>query len=205
MPPAKIALTALAFATLQNLAPRAVAQPLLRTILRPPVHPACISSSFGPRVLPNEPQAGSYHYGVDLPAATGTGVYATAPGTVIRAQQDGPGGLELLVQHDGFVGVYSHFEMIIPDIAVPGRRVAAGEQLGFVGRTGVSTGPHLYFEMILGGRPVDPAPYLRVALCDGSVRPAPAAAPDDGSAMIDGHKYWQFGLAARQYYQWQQH
>src|SRR5579863_1807737 len=172
----KLPMIALVLATISLTSVDTVAQPLLRTILRPPVHSACISSSFGPRVVPNEPEAGIYHYGVDLPAAMGTGVYATAAGTVMRAQHDGPGGLELLIQHDGFVGIYSHFEMIMPDIAAPGRPVAAGEQLGFVGRTGVSTGPHLYFEMILGGRPVDPAPYLRLALCDGSVRPTPPPA-----------------------------
>jgi murein DD-endopeptidase MepM/ murein hydrolase activator NlpD len=201
----KFSTIALVLATVPLASAGAAAQPLLRTMLRQPVHAACISSPFGPRVVPNQPEAGTYHYGVDLPAAMGTGVYATAAGTVIRVHQNGPGGLELLIQHDGFVGIYSHFELIMPDIAVPGRRVATGEQLGFVGNTGVSTGPHLYFEMILGGRPVDPAPYLRLALCDGAVPPAHPAAPDDGGAMIDGHKYWQFGIAARQYIQWQQH
>jgi hypothetical protein len=93
----------------------------------------------------------------------------------------------------------------MPDIALPGRQVAAGEQLGFVGSTGVSTGPHLYFEMILGGKPVDPAPYLRLARCDGDVRRAVPDTTDDGATAIDGHKYWQFGIAARQYIQWQQH
>ena len=198
----RLLLLALAGATMSA---SAAAQPLLRSILRQPVHPACISSSFGPRVVPNQPEAGTYHYGVDLPAPMGTGVYATAAGTVVRAQHDGPGGLELLIQHDGFLGIYSHFETIMPDIAVPGRPVAAGEQLGFVGRTGVSTGPHLYFEMILGGKPVDPAPYLRVARCDGDVRPAVPDSAGDGGATIDGHKYWQVGVAARQYIQWQQH
>ena len=42
-----------------------------------------------------------------------------------------------------------------------------GEKLGVVGRTGVVSGPHLYFEMILGGKPIDPAPYLRLAFCHG--------------------------------------
>jgi hypothetical protein len=73
----------------------------------------CISSPFGPRVLPNEPRAGSYHYGVDLPAPAGAPVLATAPVTVIRIQKKGPGGLEMLVQHDGFVGIYSQFGMVI--------------------------------------------------------------------------------------------
>jgi murein DD-endopeptidase MepM/ murein hydrolase activator NlpD len=197
----------LAISAVPFLSTGASAQPRLRTTLSPPVSPACISSSFGPRVLANEPQAGSYHNGIDLPAAAGAAVYAIARGTVIRVQHNGPGGLEMLIQHDGFVGVYSHFGMIMPAFAEDRRTVAAGEKLGVVGMTGVTSGPHLYFEMILGGRPVDPAPYLNVALCDGTVhRPAPDPVPQrDGGMMIDGRKYWQFSLPARQYIQWQQH
>ena len=114
------------------------------TVLMPPVSPACISSSFGPRVLANQPQAGTYHNGVDLPAAEGAAVFAAAPGTVIRVQHNGPGGLEMLVQHDGFVGVYSHFGTITPAFTEGKRSVAAGEKLGVVGRTGITTGAHLY-------------------------------------------------------------
>ena len=201
----KLSAIALAIAAIPLMSLGASAQPLLRTVLSPPVSPACISSSFGPRVLPNEPGAGSYHYGIDLPAAEGSSVLAIAPGTVIRIQRNGPGGLEMLVQHDGFVGVYSHFGMITPAFAEGKRNVAAGEKLGVVGMTGVTSGPHLYFEMILAGKPVDPAPYLKVAQCDGSVRPTAPVRPDDGSVMIDGRKYWQFSLPARQYIQWQQH
>jgi murein DD-endopeptidase MepM/ murein hydrolase activator NlpD len=202
---AKFSIIALAIAALPILSLGASAQPRLRTVLSPPVSPACISSSFGPRVLPNEPAAGSYHYGIDLPAAAGAAVLAIAPGTVIRIQRNGPGGLEMLVQHDGFVGVYSHFGMITPAFADGRRSVAAGDKLGVVGMTGLTSGPHLYFEMILAGKPVDPAPYLNVALCSGTVHPAPPARPDDGGITIDGRKYWQFSLPARQYIQWQQH
>jgi murein DD-endopeptidase MepM/ murein hydrolase activator NlpD len=139
-------------------------------------------------------------------------VYAIAPGTVIRIQHNGPGGLEMLVQHNGFVGVYSHFGMIMPEFVEGKRNVAAGEKLGVVGMTGVTSGPHLYFEMILDGKPVDPAPYLNVALCNGAVRraaPSPFAQAmaqyNDGGIVIDGRKYWQFSVPARQYIQWQQH
>ena len=83
-------------------------------VLLSPVSSACISSPFGPRVLPNRPLAGSYHYGVDLPAPAGAPVRATAPGQVVRIQHKGPGGLEMLVQHDGFVGVYSHLGKVMP-------------------------------------------------------------------------------------------
>jgi murein DD-endopeptidase MepM/ murein hydrolase activator NlpD len=134
-----------------------------------PVSSSCISSPFGPRVLPNRPLAGTYHYGVDMPAAAGEAVRAAAPGHVMRIQHGGPGGLEMLVQHDRFVGIYSHLGEVAPTIAAGKTTVAAGEKLGIVGLTGVTYGMHLYFEMLLAGRPVDPAPYLGVKLCNGGV------------------------------------
>ena len=134
-----------------------------------PVPSACISSPFGPRVLPNRPLAGSYHYGIDMPAPAGEAVRATAPGKVMRIQRKGPGGLEVLVQHDGFVGIYSHLGMVTPSLAEGKTTLAAGEKLGVVGHTGLTYGMHLFFEMLLAGRPVDPAPYLGVPLCNGGV------------------------------------
>jgi murein DD-endopeptidase MepM/ murein hydrolase activator NlpD len=133
--------------------------------LLPPVTPACVSSPFGPRVLPDRPLAGTYHYGIDLPAPAGAPVHVVAPGTVLRVQRHGPGGLEMLVQHPGFVAVYSHLGMIAPKIAEGRRELSGGEKIGVVGRSGVSYGMHLYFGMFVNGRPVDPAGYLGVAPC----------------------------------------
>lgn len=140
----------------------------LETLL-PPVSKACISSPFGPRILPNRPLGGTYHYGVDLPAPAGSAVRATAPGKVIRVQRKGPGGLEVLVQHDGFVGIYSHLGMVTPALAEGKTTLAAGEKIGVVGHTGLTYGMHLYFGILLDGHPVDPAPYLGVQLCNGGV------------------------------------
>jgi murein DD-endopeptidase MepM/ murein hydrolase activator NlpD len=133
--------------------------------LLPPVNPACISSPFGPRVLANRPLAGTYHNGVDLPAPEGAPVHAVAPGTVIRVQRHGVGGLEMLVQHAGFVGVYSHLGHVAPLIAEGRRTLYGGQVLGTVGRSGVSYGMHLYFGMLRDGHPIDPAPALGVARC----------------------------------------
>ena len=187
------------------------AQTRLPVILRPPIIGACISSPFGSRVLPNEPQAGSYHYGADLPAPAGAPVLATAPGTVIRIQKKGPGGLEMLVQHDGFVGIYSHFGNVTPAFAEGKRTVAAGEKLGVVGNTGLTTGAHLYFEMDLAGKPVDPAPYLGVSQCNGEVHQASNDShhasnngPDIDEKVIGGRKYYVI-FPAGQDYQRQQH
>jgi hypothetical protein len=165
--------------------------------LLPPVSPACISSPFGPRVLPSQPQAGSYHYGIDLPAPVGTPVIATAPGTVIRLQNKGPGGLEMLVQHNGFVAIYSHFSMFTPAFAEGRRIVAAGEKLGEVGTTGVTSGAHLYFEMDLAGKPIDPAPYIGAPDCNGEVRRTLSRTLD-----VDGQtqQYFQY-QSGLEYYQ----
>jgi murein DD-endopeptidase MepM/ murein hydrolase activator NlpD len=138
-------------------------------VLLAPVSRACISSPFGPRILPNHPLAGSYHFGVDLPAPAGEAVHAAASGTVIRIQHKGPGGLEVLVQHDGFIGVYSHLGLVAPALADGKTALRAGEELGVVGNTGVTYGLHLYFEMLRAGQPVDPAPYLGVPMCNGGI------------------------------------
>jgi murein DD-endopeptidase MepM/ murein hydrolase activator NlpD len=131
----------------------------------PPVEPACVSSPFGPRILPNRPLAGTFHNGIDLPAPIGSPVIAVAPGTVIRIQHHGIGGLEVLIQHDGFIGVYSHLGLIAPMLAEGGKTIYGGERIATVGRTGLTYGPHLYFGMIVGGRSIDPAPFMNVVPC----------------------------------------
>jgi murein DD-endopeptidase MepM/ murein hydrolase activator NlpD len=153
----------LALVPIASQAATANVQP--RAALLPPVAPTCISSPFGPRILPNRPLAGTFHEGIDLPAALGTPVVAVAPGTVIRVQRHGVGGLEVLIQHDGFVGVYSHLGLIAPFLAGGGKSVYGGERIATVGRSGLTYGPHLYFGMIVNGRSVDPAPRLNVVPC----------------------------------------
>ena len=137
----------------------------------PPVQSACVSSPFGPRVLPNRPLAGTFHNGIDLPAPIGSPVTAVAPGVIIRVQRRGIGGLEVLIQHNGFIGVYSHLGLIAPMLVEGRKAIYGGERIATVGRTGLTYGPHLYFGMIVNGRSVDPAPYLDVAPC-GSGAPA---------------------------------
>lgn len=133
--------------------------------LVPPVSPACISSPFGPRVLPGRPKAGVFHHGIDLPAAEGAPVRAVAPGHVIRAQRKGPGGFEVLIQHAGFIGVYSHLGRLTPAIAEGKRAVQAGDMVATIGRSGVTYGTHLYFGMLVDRQPIDPAPWLGIVAC----------------------------------------
>jgi murein DD-endopeptidase MepM/ murein hydrolase activator NlpD len=148
-----------------SLPASAAALPLISAPLLAPVTPACISSPFGQRVLPARPLAGTFHNGIDLPAPAGAPIRAIAAGTVIRVEDRGPGGLQILVQHPGFVGVYSHLGMVAPAIAEGQRVVHAGEQIGVVGHSGLTYGMHLFFAMLVNGKAVDPAPYLALSLC----------------------------------------
>jgi murein DD-endopeptidase MepM/ murein hydrolase activator NlpD len=165
-------ITACGFGLLSSAAFAATGHHTDSELIRPPVTPACVSSPFGPRIMPNRPLAGTFHNGIDLPAPLGAPVNAVAPGTVIRVQQHGVGGLEMLIQHVGFIGVYSHLGTIAPAVAEGSRVVRSGEKIAVVGHTGLTYGPHLYFGMIVDGRPVDPVPYLDVTPCGAAASAA---------------------------------
>jgi murein DD-endopeptidase MepM/ murein hydrolase activator NlpD len=141
----------------------ALAQPVPAPLL-PPVAHACISSPFGNRRAPG-PHAIGFHNGLDLPAPAGGVVTAVAPGQVIGIHRRGPGGLEVLVQHSGFVGVYAHLGRVTPALAMGKTRLAAGDPIGGVGHSGVTYGMHLFFAILVNGQAVDPAPFLGLRRC----------------------------------------
>jgi Peptidase family M23 len=116
--------------------------------------------------LPEHPQAGTYHNGVDLPAPEGTPVRAVASGKLLRIEHGGPGGLEVLIQHDGYVSVYSHLASVSPSLEKG--TILAGDEVGVVGHTGVSFGPHLFFALLEDGRAVDPRSFLGLPFCNGT-------------------------------------
>jgi murein DD-endopeptidase MepM/ murein hydrolase activator NlpD len=139
--------------------------PVAHATLHAPVAHACISSPFGPRrrIGPQAPAA--FHRGVDLRAPAGGIVSAVGAGTVIGIHRRGPGGLEVVVRHSGFTALYAHLGSVAPALADGATRLAAGQRIGVVGRTGVTYGTHLYFEMRVNGAPVDPAPLLGLSRC----------------------------------------
>ncbi len=145
----------------------AVAQPYPGGLIAP-VQNACVSSPFGNRKPPG-PHAIGFHNGIDLPAVAGAPVFAAAAGSVISIHRRGPGGLEMAIAHRGpagpFVTIYAHLGLIAPAFARGKTGVVAGERIAVVGRSGVIYGTHLYFEMTVGGVPVDPAPYIPVEPC----------------------------------------
>jgi murein DD-endopeptidase MepM/ murein hydrolase activator NlpD len=98
------------------------------------------------------------HPGFDLAAASGTEVTAAASGTVVHAGPAGTYGNLVTLRHDnGFETRYAHLSAV--DVKV-GDVVDAGADLGKVGTTGYSTGPHLHFEVRHDGKTIDPAPLL---------------------------------------------
>ncbi len=116
------------------------------------------TSPFGPRMHPILRQLRN-HNGVDWAAPTGTPIYAAAAGKVIRAGVAGGYGNVVFIDHgNGMETRYAHMDRFAP-LGRVGARVQAGDQIGFVGTTGRSTGPHLHFEVRLNGRPVDPLSF----------------------------------------------
>jgi murein DD-endopeptidase MepM/ murein hydrolase activator NlpD len=140
----------------------ALAQPAMFTL---PIQPACVSSPFGPRAG-GGPKASHDHTGIDLPGPAGTMVHAAADGAVAAIHRRGAGGLEVELRHaNGWVTRYDHLGSVAPALASGKRKVGRGETLGRIGRSGVTYGTHLHFEVLSNGLRVDPASVLAVAPC----------------------------------------
>jgi murein DD-endopeptidase MepM/ murein hydrolase activator NlpD len=101
---------------------------------------------------------GTFHAGIDIAGPIGTPIYAVANGTVIDAGPAQGFGLWVRIRHDdGSITVYGHMYDFFVSV---GERVPAGMQIARMGNRGDSTGPHLHFEVIIGGQHVDPLPWL---------------------------------------------
>ena len=118
-----------------------------------PVQNARLSSGFGMRMHPILGYS-RFHRGVDYAAVQGTPIYAVSDGLVAMAGPHGGNGNYIRLTHSATLGTsYSHLSRIIVS---PGSRVAQGQLIGYVGSTGLSTGPHLHFEVYMNGQVVDP-------------------------------------------------
>jgi murein DD-endopeptidase MepM/ murein hydrolase activator NlpD len=116
-----------------------------------------ISSPFGPRIHPVY-GIPSFHNGIDLAVPEGTPVRAAMAGVVSFAGWEGGFGLLVVLDHqNGYETYYAHLSRILVRV---GQRVSAGETIALSGNTGLSTGPHLHFEVRYLGSPVDPRPLL---------------------------------------------
>lgn len=143
---------------------------LRASFLRAPLQFRRISSVFGRR---RHPVLGSWrdHKGVDYAANAGTPVRTVGDGTIIHAGWRGGYGNTVEVRHpNGFVTRYAHLRGFARGIS-RGARVSIGSTIGYVGATGLVTGPHLHFEVLVGGVQRDP----RVSLVQKAGEPIPAA------------------------------
>lgn len=119
--------------------------------------PGLVTSYFGMRMHPILGYA-RMHNGVDYNCNTGDAIRSATDGIVITAEYYGGYGYAVIVQHANSTStLYAHLSNIFVQLE---EYVVAGEQVGACGSTGLSTGPHLHFEVRISGVPVDPLPYL---------------------------------------------
>ena len=129
---------------------------LRKAFLRSPMEFSRVGSGFSATRMHPILQYTRAHEGVDYPAPAGTPVRATGSGTVIHAGWLGGYGLVVQLQHRGqYSTVYGHLSRIAPQFR-PGSRIAQGDVIGYVGQTGLATGPHLHYEFRIDGTARDP-------------------------------------------------
>ena len=124
-------------------------------LVRTPMLNFKITSGFGLRFHPilgySRP-----HLGVDFSAPIGTPIFAAGNGTIIKAGWNPAYGRRIEIQHaNGYVTTYNHMSGFARG-AVEGARVKQGQTIGFLGQTGLATGPHLHYEVLVNGHFVDP-------------------------------------------------
>ena len=146
----------------EDIAVKAVAKIVERGTKIPPtyVYPVWgrISSGFGKRKAPKR-GASTFHKGVDFAVPIGTAVMASCGGTVTRAGWGSGYGYCVYIQHpDGRSTRYGHLSKVL---VKAGQAVSQGQKIALSGNTGVSTGPHLHFEILIGGGQVNPLKYLQ--------------------------------------------
>jgi len=122
-----------------------------------PLTSGWLSSNFGARKDPIAGEA-EFHTGLDITASRGTPVQATADGTVQLANYNGGYGNCVEVAHGyGIVTRYGHLSRYGVRV---GQKIKRGDVIGYVGATGRTTGPHLHYEILLNGQPINPLKFL---------------------------------------------
>jgi murein DD-endopeptidase MepM/ murein hydrolase activator NlpD len=127
---------------------------VLRSLQAPLLRPR-VTSPFGERFNPVMRRK-VFHRGVDYGATAGTPVYAAQGGVVEAMGLQDHSGIYVRLRHsEGVETVYAHLHRVMPGLRA-GSRLRRGDVLGFVGASGFATGPHLHYEILLRGRPIDP-------------------------------------------------
>ena len=156
-----------------------------KALMRTPINGARLSSAYGMR---KHPILGynKKHLGVDFAAPTGTPIYAGGDGTISMIGRYGNYGKYIRVRHNGTYSTgYAHLSGYAKGMK-KGKRVRQGQVIGYVGSTGMSTGPHLHYEVMQGNKAHQPddaqAPLRPQAEGSGACRIPAADAEDHGAA-----------------------
>ena len=129
-------------------------QSITKSLMKTPINGARLSSSFGMR---KHPILGynKMHRGTDFAAPSGTPIMASGSGTITRARWCGGGGNCVKIRHNStYETIYAHMKSFAKGIK-EGRKVKQGQIIGYVGSTGISTGPHLHYEVVVNGKKVN--------------------------------------------------
>ena len=127
---------------------------IVKSLMKTPINGARLSSSYGMR---KHPILGynKMHKGTDFAAQSGTPIMASGSGTVIRARWCGGGGNCVKIKHNStYETIYAHMKNFARGIK-EGKKVKQGQIIGYVGSTGLSTGPHLHYEVVVNGKKVN--------------------------------------------------
>jgi murein DD-endopeptidase MepM/ murein hydrolase activator NlpD len=127
---------------------------ITKSLMKTPINGARLSSSYGMR---KHPILGynKMHRGTDFAAPSGTPIMASGSGTVTRARWCGGGGNCVKIKHNStYETIYAHMKAFAKGIK-EGRKVRQGQIIGYVGSTGLSTGPHLHYEVVVNGKKVN--------------------------------------------------
>ena len=125
-----------------------------KALMKTPINGARLSSSFGMR---KHPISGfnKMHQGTDFAAPMGTPIMASGTGTITRAKWCGGGGNCIKIKHNStYETIYAHMKSFAKGMKV-GKKVKQGQIIGYVGSTGLSTGPHLHYEVIVNGKKIN--------------------------------------------------
>ena len=127
---------------------------ITKSLMKTPINGARLSSSYGMR---KHPILGynKMHRGTDFAAPSGTPIMASGSGTITRARWCGGGGNCVKIKHNStYETIYAHMKAFAKGIK-EGRKVRQGQIIGYVGSTGMSTGPHLHYEVVVNGKKVN--------------------------------------------------
>ena len=133
-----------------------------KSLLRTPVDGARITSGFGMRMHPLLGFS-KMHKGIDFGAPTGTPIYAAGSGSIVEIGKKGSYGNYVRIRHNSeYQTAYAHMSKFAKGLN-KGDKVKQGDVIGYVGTTGRSTGPHLHYEILIGGAQINPAKVKNVA------------------------------------------